>query len=304
MSQVAVEVLETLIQGLADTLLVLVVLVLAKIASDWFFRSALRGTGKEDAPGRTVDFQIEEESNLAVALRRCGLGIGFGLGLAGVVADGVARFSDGLDAVVVDTREILIYCAVLLVFFFVAQLLSERVVLGHVHNARELLEGNLAVGFAEFGILVATGLIAYGSFHGEGGGWETSVAFFAMGQVALIAFAFLYEWATPFDCLGEIKGGNTAAGVILGGTLISLGIVLGFAVSGPFEGWVEGIAGFAVSGIVGMVLLVAFQKLIDRAFLPNTTLKIEVERDRNVAASSVTVCAQIALAIMIGSLVA
>lgn len=293
-----------LIQGIADTLLVFLVLLLAKKASDWLFRAALLGSGMEDSRELTVDHQIEEESNLAVALRKCGLGVGFGFGLAGVVSGGVARFSDGWEAIRDNTIEILGYCVVLLVFFFVAQFLAERVVLAHLNNARELHQGNLAVGFAEFGILVATGLIAYGSFHGEGGGWGTSLAFFAMGQVALVAFAFLYEWLTPFDCLGEIKNGNTAAGLILGGTLMSLGIVLGFAVSGPFTGWTEGITGFAVSGAVGMVLLVMFQRLIDKAFLPNTTLKTEVERDRNVAASSVTVCAQVALAIMIGSLVA
>ena len=298
------EIAETLIQGIADTLLVFVVLLLAKKASDWLFRAALLRGGMEDSQELTVDHQIEEKSNLAVALRKCGLGVGFGLGLAGVVSGGVARLSDGWEAVLNNTGEILAYCAALLVFFFIAQLLAERVVLGHLHNAQELYQGNLAVGFAEFGILVATGLIAYGSFHGEGGGWETSLAFFAMGQVALVAFAFLYEWVTPFDCLGEIKANNTAAGLILGGTLMSLGVVLGFAVSGPFTGWAEGITGFAVSGAVGMVLLVIFQWLIDKAFLPNTTLKIEVERDRNVAASSVTVCAQLALAIMIGSLVA
>ncbi len=298
-----IEVLETLIQGVADTLLVFLALLVAKVVSDRFIRSSLLRSGMEDSPELTVDHQIEEKSNLAIALRRCGLGVGFGLGLAGVVSGGVAHWADGWEALLESTLEILVYCAVLLVFFFVAQLLAERVILGHVHNARELHAGNLAVGFAEFGILVATGLVAYGSFHGEGGGWETSVAFFAMGQVALIVFAFLYEWATPFDCLGEIKQGNTAAGLILGGTLISLGVVLAFAVSGPFTGWVEGIVGFAVSGTVGIALLVPFQRLIDRAFLPHTTLKIEVERDRNVAASSVTVSAQIALAIMIGSLV-
>lgn len=302
--EVAIEILETLVHGIADTLLVLAILLVAKIVSDWFFGSALRGAGVSASETTTVDHQIEEQSNLAVALRRCGFAIGFGLGLAGVVSDGVARFSQGLDAVLDNTLEILVYCGVLLLFFFVAQFVSERVVLGHVHNARELLDGNQAVGFAEFGILVATGLIAYGSFQGEGGGWETSVAFFAMGQGALVLFAFLYEWLTPFSCLDEIKSGNTSAGVILGGTLVSLGIVLGFAVSGPFTGWMEGITGFAVSGLAGMALLVLFQWLIDKAFLPNTTLRIEVERDRNVAASSVTVCAQIALAIMIGSLVA
>ena len=302
--EVLIEAFETLIQGAADTLLVFLALLVAKILSDRFVRSALLREGLADSPELTVDHQIEEKSNLALALRRAGLGVGFGLGLAGVVSGGVARFADGWDALLQSTLEIAVYCVVLLVFFFVAEFLSERVVLGHVHNARELHEGNLAVGFAEFGILVATGLIAYGSFHGEGGGWETSVGFFVMGQVVLIVFAFLYEWATPFDCLGEIQKGNAAAGLILGGTLVSLGVVLGFAVSGPFTGWTEGIVGFAMSGAVGIVLLIAFQRLIDKAFLPNTTLKIEVERDRNVAASTVTVCAQIALAIMIGSLVA
>ena len=299
-----IRIIETLVQGAVDTLLVFLILLLAKVVSDRSFLSAMRRTGAKDSPELTVDHQIEERSNLAVALRRCGLGIGFGLGLAGVVSGGVTRFAAGWDAVLDDTLEMLGYFAVLLVFFFVAQVVSERIVLSHVHNTGELHKGNDAVGFAEFGILVATGLIAYGSFHGEGGGWHTSVAFFAMGQVALVVFAILYEWTTPFNCLDEIRDGNAAAGLMLGGTLITLGIILGFAIAGPFTGWMEGIVGFAVSAAVGMVLLIPFQWLIDKAFLPNTTLKIEVERDRNLAACSVTVAAQVALAIMIGALVA
>ncbi len=296
--------LELLAQGAVDTLFVFLVLLLAKHLGDWAFRRSLLRSGAADGPEQTVNHQIEECSNLAVALRQAGLGIGFGLGLAGVVSGGVTRFSAGWEAVLADTRTLLEYLAVLLVFFFIAQIVSERVVLAHVHNVRQLHSRNEAVGFAEFGILVATGLIAYGSFHGEGGGWQTSLGFFAMGQLALVVFALLYEWATPFDCLGEIRKGNAAAGVMLGGTLITLGIVLGFAISGPFTGWVEGIIGFAASAAIGMALLIPFQWLIDKAFLPNTTLKIEVERDQNVAASAVTIGTQIALAIMIGALVA
>ena len=299
-----IRIIETLIQGAADTLFVFLVLLLAKVVSDRTFLTAMRRTGAKDSPELTVDHQIEERSNLAVALRRCGLGIGFGLGLAGVVSGGVTRFAAGWDAVLDNTLELLGYFAVLLVFFFVAQVVAEHIVLHHVHNTEELHKGNEAVGFAEFGLLVATGLIAYGSFHGEGGGWHTSVGFFAMGQVALVVFAMLYEWVTPFNILDEIRDGNGAAGVMLGGTLITLGIILGFAISGPFTGWIEGIVGFSVSAAVGMALLIPFQRLIDKAFLPNTTLKIEVERDHNVAACSVTVAAQIALAIMIGALVA
>lgn len=302
MTEALVQFIETLAQGGADTLLVLLALLVAKLVSDRADLAALRRSSPEGAEESTVDHQIEEESNLAVALRRCGLGLGFGLGLAGVVSGGVAHFIDGWAAVGQGLLDLVTYSAVLLVFFFVAQVVAERAVLHHVDNTRELHQGNDAVGFAEFGILTATGLIAYGSFQGEGGGWYTSVAFFAMGQAALVLFAIVYEWATPFDCLDEIRDGNAAAGLMLGGTLVALGVVLGFAISGDFTGWREGVVGFAVSATAGMALLIPFQWLVARVFLPNTTLAIEVSRDRNMAACSVTVAVQIALAIMIGAI--
>ena len=51
-----------------------------------------------------------------------------------------------------------------------------------------------------------------------------------------------------------------------------------------------------------MVLLIPLQWLVTEAFLPNTTVQIEVERERNFAACSVTVAAQTALSIMVGAL--
>lgn len=296
-------VLETLLQGAVDTLFVLMILVIAKKIRDARFASAIQTAGG-DASELSADYQIEEASNLAVALRRCGLSIGFGFGLAGVVSGGVVRFSAGMDAVLQNMGELLGYCALLLVFLFVAELIADKIVLGSLNNALELKNRNDAVGLAEFGIFVATGLIAYGSFHGDGGGWETALGFFALGQAALILFAVIYEWVTPVNLVDEIRKGNAAAGLMLGGTLITLGIILCFAIAGPFTTWSEGIAGFGLSTGIGIVLLIPFQMLIDKVFLPNTTLKIEVERDRNIAACAVTVCLQVALAIMIGSLVA
>ncbi|MBI1355450.1 MAG: DUF350 domain-containing protein [Acidobacteria bacterium] len=296
-------VLETLLQGAVDTLFVLIILAIAKKVRDARFSAALQPAGG-DPRELTADYQVEEASNLAVALRICGLSIGFGFGLAGVVSGGVVRFSAGMDLVLQNMGQLLGYCALLLVFLFLAELIADRIILSQVNNTVELKNGNTAVGLAEFGIFVATGLIAYGSFHGEGGGWYTALGFFGMGQAALIAFAAIYEWATPFRMVEQIRQGNAAAGLMLGGTLVTLGVILCFAIAGPFTGWREGIIGFAVSAGVGIALLIPFQILIDKIFLPNTTLKIEVERDRNVAASAVTVCLQVALAIMIGSLVA
>jgi uncharacterized membrane protein YjfL (UPF0719 family) len=295
-------VLETLLQGAVDTLFVLMILVVAKKIRDNRFRAALQSAGG-DAKELSADYQVEEAGNLAVALRLGGLSIGFGFGLAGVVSGGVVRFSAGMEAVLNDMAELAGYCVLLLVFLFVAEIIADRIILRGINNTLELKNQNNAVGLAEFGIFVATGLIAYGSFHGEGGGWYTALGFFGMGQAALIVFTAIYEWSTPFKMVEQIRQGNSAAGLMLGGTLITLGIILCFAIAGPFTGWREGIIGFALSTGVGIALLIPFQMVIDKVFLPNTTLQIEVERDQNVAASAVTVSLQVALAIMIGSLV-
>ena len=296
------QILETLLQGAVDTLFVLVILAIAKKVRDARYRSAVATAGGDSA-AFSSDYQIEEQSNLAVALRMAGLSVGFGFGLAGVVSGGVVRFAAGMDAVLRDMGELAGYCVLMLVFLFVAEIIADKVILHNVSNSLELQKNNVAVGLAEFGIFIATGLVAYGSFHGDGGGYVTALAFFGMGQAALIAFAAIYEAATPFQMVQQIKDGNAAAGLMLGGTLITLGIILCFAIAGPFTGWREGIIGFGISTAVGIALLIPFQLLIDKVFLPNTTLQIEVERDRNVAACAVTVCLQVALAIMIGSLV-
>lgn len=295
--------LEMLMHGAIDTVFVLIILLLAKWFRDYRYGAALAVPDGADDKEFTANFQIEEKSNLAAALRCCGVSVGFGLGLAGVVHGGVTHFEAGWGAVLDSTTTLLFNCVLILVFLFIAEFIVEKIILRRVHNTSELQGGNVAVGLAEFGTFIATGLIAFGSFSGDGGGWQSSVGFFAAGQLVLVLFALIYEAATPFNIIDEIEKGNAAAGLILGGTLVALGVILCFAVSGPFVGWVPGLTAFAACALIGVVLLIPAQVLIDKAFLPNTTLKIEIERDKNVAATAVTVCAQVALAIMIGALV-
>lgn len=295
--------LEMLLHGAVDTVFVLLILLLAKWFRDYRYGAALAIPQGADPKEYNANFQIEEKSNLAAALRCCGVSIGFGLGLAGVVHGGVTSFEAGWGAVLENSTTLLFNCLLVLVFLFIAEVIVEKIILRSVHNTTELQRGNIAVGLAEFGSFIATGLIAFGAFSGDGGGWQSAVGFFLAGQLALILFALIYEVATPFNIIAEIEKGNAAAGLILGGTLVALGVILSFAVSGPFVGWAPGLIAFAACTVIGVVLLIPSQALIDKAFLPNTTLKIEIERDRNVAATAVTVCAQVALAIMIGALV-
>ena len=60
-----------------------------------------------------------------------------------------------------------------------------------------------------------------------------------MGQAALILFALIYDWVTPFNIVDEIQKGNAAAGLMLGGTLVTLGIILSFAIARSLY-WVDG----------------------------------------------------------------
>ena len=135
----------------------------------------------------------------------------------------------------------------IVVFLFVAQALTDRVVIHGISNRQALRDGNVAVGLGELGVYVATGLIAYGSFAGEGGGIVAGLVFFAVGQVALLALAALYERVTAWSVIQNIRDGNAAAGLMLAGMLVAFGFILHASLLGPFSGWGPDLAAFALS---------------------------------------------------------
>ena len=99
----------------------------------------------------------------------------------------------------------------------------------------------------------------------------------------------------------QIQGGNVAAGLMLGGMLVAFGFVLNASLMGPFVGWTEDVLAFGASAGMGVVLLMLLQWPIDRLFLPGTTLRSEIEENRNPAAIAVAVAVKIALALVISA---
>jgi len=241
-----------------------------------------------------ADREIAGSRNLAIALRRGGLYLGVAIGMLGALSGGDVGFAR-------DVLEMLIEGAAMVVFLFVAQWLTDALIVPGIKNAEALRDGNLAVGFVELGVSVATGLIAYGSFAGEGGGLLSAVVFFALGQVALIVLVLLYERMTPYHVLVEVRGGNAAAGLMLGGILLAFGLILNASLAGNFQGWTEDLLGFAISASTGILLLLLLQWPIDRLFLPDTDLRNEIETNPNPAAVAVAVAVKIALALVIGA---
>lgn len=241
-----------------------------------------------------ADREIAESGNLAVALRRGGLYLGVAIGMLGALSGGGGDF-------VADALEMALEGVTVVAFLFLAQMITDWIVVSGIRNADALRDGNVAVGLVELGISVATGLVAYGSFSGQGGGLVSAIVFFALGQLALIVLAVAYERVTPYHVLDGVRSGNVAAGMMLGGMLLAFGFILKASLAGPFTGWAPDLTAFAASAVMGVLLLLLLQWPIDRLFLPGTTLRHEIETSPNPAAIVVAVSVKVALAVVIGA---
>jgi uncharacterized membrane protein YjfL (UPF0719 family) len=241
-----------------------------------------------------ADREIEQSANTAVALRRAGLYLGLAVGMGGALAGWGGSFQASVI-------ELLIEGAVLTVLLIVALELTDRVVIHGIRNDEAVRDGNVAVGLVELGVSVATGLVALGSFAGEGGGLASAIVFFFLGQAALLVLALAYEQITPFSVIDDVRQGNAAAGLMLGGILVAFGFILRASIAGPSHGWAEDLTGFGFSAVAGLVLLLLLNWPVDRIFLPGLALRDAIETQRNIAAVSVAVAVKIALALVIAA---
>lgn len=283
-----------LFQGLIFVLVGIFFIWVAKTVDDW----------------RTRDFDDDvhiDNGNLAVGLRRGGLYLGVALGLSGALSGGSSGFFLDLIHLIIDGL-------IIIGLLFASRFLNDSIMLGHVDNDAECIKeftrkdgqkviGNTAVGLVEASMYLATGFILKGSLSGGGGTFLQSIGsailFFVLGQMALLLFGLLYELITPFNVRGEIQRNNPAAGVGLGGILVSLGIILMSSISGPFTGWANDLIGFLIYTAYGIVMLLVFRSVIDRLLLPTTSIAVEIEEDQNVAATVLAESAIAAVALII-----
>lgn len=259
---------------------------------------------------RTKDFNDDDHidnGNLCVGLRRAGLYLGIAIALSGAV-------SGASNGFFIDLIQLLVDGLIITGFMFSSRFINDFIMLGHVNNDAECIKtftrpdgtrvtGNTAVGAVECGMYIATGFILRGAISGAGGTFFQSVAsavvFFILGQIALLAFGFLYELITPFNVRNEIKENNPAAGIGLGGILTALGIILMGSISGPFTGWSNDLVSFGIYTAFGIIMLLIVKTVVDRLLLPTTSIAVEVKEDQNSAALIVVASVMNAAAIII-----
>ena len=113
------------------------------------------------------DAAIEKEGNVAVALRRFGLYLGFCTAMAGVMNGGLSKLEltfflmDGVIATAI---------------FFAANYLNDYVIIRGVRNNDLICAGNIPTGMVEAGSFIATGVLLNGAFSGDVGNFLTAIA--------------------------------------------------------------------------------------------------------------------------------
>lgn len=228
--------------------------------------------------GYDVKDEVVKKDNIAVSVALAGYLLAISIIFIGCVLGP----SKGL---LQDLIEVLKYSALGMVLLYIAHLVNDKLILHKFNNAKELVEDrNVGTGAVLAGSYIASGLIVAGSIHGEGGGIESALVFFVLGQLSLVLFSKVYDVITSYDLHDEIEQCNYAAGIAFSGTLIALGIILSKAASGDFVSWEFNITYFLLNAAIAFILLPLFRVVIDKLVITDDDLNKEIAEDKNIGA--------------------
>ena len=230
--------------------------------------------GKVVHDGINRSYRLNEElvkkDNFALAIAMIGYYLGLVLSIGGVIAGPSA-------GLVEDIIDILIYGPLAIILMNISAVINDKFILYKFNNVKELIEDqNVGTGVIECAVYLATGMIIFGSISGEDGSVITAIAFWALGQIALILTGLLYNFITPYDIHHHIEKDNVAVGVSFAGAIIAVGNIIRHSVSGDFLSWNENLTTFISFVVLGFIFLPVIRVLTDRVLLPGEKITDEL----------------------------
>lgn len=247
-------------------------------------------------PRFEVKKELFEKDNFALALAVVGYFFGLVLALGSVLSgQGTGLAHDLLD--------IFLFGLLAIVLLNVSAVINDKVILRKFDNTKEIIEDrNAGTGAVEAGHHIANGLIVAGAVSGDQGNLVLSLAFWALGQVALVLIGYVYNWTTSFDVHEEIEKDNVAVGVAFAGLLIAAGNIVRLSISGPFESWSHDLAQVGVYFAMGVVLLPLIRFATDKLLVPGVRLNDEMvgQEKPNVGAGAIEAFSYVAGSMLIG----
>ena len=220
--------------------------------------------------GYRVREELVEKDNAALGVAMAGYYFGLVMAIGGTLSGP----SQGLDN---DLIDIGIYGLLSIVLMNLSRFVNDGLILHGFKIRDELIrDQNAGTGVVVAASYIATGLVIFGAVSGEIGGIVTTVAFWALGQVALVLAGLVYEWITPYSIHDEIEQDNVAAGVAFAGALVGIGVIVFHASAGNFISWVVNVQDFAVEVVAGLILLPIVRTIADVILLPGQKLTDEI----------------------------
>lgn len=217
-----------------------------------------------------VNKELVEHDNVAFAIAH----VGYFIGILLAIGSAIVGPSHGL---VQDIIDISIYGLLSILLLNISLVINDKIILRKFPIRKEISEKqNIAVGIAEAGIAVATGLILMGSVSGEGGSIFTALAFWVLGQIILIATALFYSYITKYNVNEHLGKANVAVGIAYAGALIAIANLIRFGLSGEFETWQENLSNVGLEVGVGLVFLPVVRVVADKLLLPGQNLTDEL----------------------------
>ena len=247
--------------------------------------------------GFDLKHELFQNDNFALSLAVVGYYMGLVMALGGVLSADSTGLVDALIGIG-------IYGALAIVLLNVSAFLNEKIILRKFDKNKEIItDRNAGTGAIEGGHHIANGLIVSGVMSGEGGGIWVTLAFWGLGQVALILMAEIYCALRKFDVHKEIETrDNVAVGVAFAGLLVATGNIVRLSVTGSFEGWAQDIVQFAIYFAMGIVLLPVVRFVTDLLLVSNANLDDEMvgQEEPNAGAGVLEAFSYVAGSMLIG----
>jgi len=260
--------LSAFLGDLSLILLFIGVILIAKVLNDFFTPYSL-------------DNELFCRDNLALAVSFCGY-------LGGVSIVFVGALMGPSKGILMDLVYVGGYTLSGVVLLNLCLIINDKCILYRFSNTKEIItDRNVGTGAAQMGSYIATGLILAGSIYGEGGGPETMLTFFVLGQGVLILFSWVYSRLLPYNLQDEIEKDNATAGISFSGALIAVGIVLMHANAGNFTSWTKDLTTFFLEALIIFIFLPLFRFCFDRLIIARFDLSHEIVKDRNTGAAFV-----------------
>lgn len=270
-------------QAILYVAVALVVVLLAKWAND--FTSAY-----------DLHEQLTEKDNKAIGLAFAGYLLGVAIILWGVLKSESAVPGQLWQ----DLGLTLLWSAIGIALLLVARFLNNKLLLPKFCNTKELVEDrNVGTGVVIACTHVGTALMVKAALSGEeasqfGAALGLTLVYFIAGQLAFVAFGWIYQKTIGFDVHDQIEKDNVAAGVSFGLTLVAIGVLL----SGYIVAY-DSLVGLVVWFLIAAFFLVACRLVMDRLVFAKSSLDEEIARDQNWGLALIEGAAVIGLALII-----